>query len=289
MSNWSMRGIQPSGDLSFSFSGVKTSLRYLVEELGPTEVVARLDDLCASYQQAVIDALVRKTAAALDRGGYASLGLSGGVSNNRTLRAALARTAQEKGVAFHAALPQHTGDNAGMIAFAAWCDSAGCVCDDHFDLAIQPAPLVVDAAEGARQRLAVSFENRGNVPLTIDLAGRYPLGEEVALSAERIDPPADGVERLSRIIDQTLGLAPRPALVEVGGVELSMPDGPFALEPGAMLTADVEIALPEDLSPFARLHVVAPVYAADLHIVIVTAAKPATATRRTRRTKGAEG
>src|SRR5208283_284552 len=106
------RGIQPNDDLSFSFSGLKTSLRYLVEKLGPAEVTVRLEDLCASYQQAVIDALVKKTAAALDRGGYASLGLSGGVSNNRTLRAALEKTARERGVTFHAAPPQHTGDNA---------------------------------------------------------------------------------------------------------------------------------------------------------------------------------
>ncbi|HZL45061.1 MAG TPA: tRNA (adenosine(37)-N6)-threonylcarbamoyltransferase complex transferase subunit TsaD, partial [Opitutaceae bacterium] len=132
------RGIQPNGDLSFSFSGLKTSLRYLVEKLGPAEVATRLDDLCASYQQAVIDALVKKTAAALDRGGYASLGLSGGVSNNRGLRTALEKTARERGVAFHAAQPQHTGDNAGMIAFAAWCDPAGCARDDHFGLTIQP-------------------------------------------------------------------------------------------------------------------------------------------------------
>jgi N6-L-threonylcarbamoyladenine synthase len=132
------RGIMPNGDLSFSFSGLKTSLRYLVEKMGTGEVSARLDDLCASYQQAVVDALVKKTAAALDRGGYASLGLSGGVSNNRTLRAAMEKTARERGVAFHAAQPQHTGDNAGMIAFAAWCDAAGCRIDDHFGLTIEP-------------------------------------------------------------------------------------------------------------------------------------------------------
>ena len=132
------RGIQPNGDLSFSFSGLKTSLRYRVEQLGPAEVAARLDDLCASYQQAVIDALAKKTAAGLDRGGYASLGLSGGVSNNRKLRATLESVARERGVAFHAALPQHTGDNAGMIAFAAWCDPAGCVRDEHFGLTIEP-------------------------------------------------------------------------------------------------------------------------------------------------------
>ena len=132
------RGIQPNGDLSFSFSGLKTSLRYRVEQMGKDEVVARLADLCASYQQAVIDALAKKTGVALDRGGYASLGLSGGVSNNRTLRATLESTARERGVTFLPAQPQHTGDNAGMIAFAAWCDPAGCVRDDHFALTIHP-------------------------------------------------------------------------------------------------------------------------------------------------------
>jgi len=132
------RGIQPNGDLSFSFSGLKTSLRYRVEQMGAAEVTARLADLCASYQQAVIDALAKKTGAALNRGGYASLGLSGGVSNNRTLRAAMESMARERGVAFHAAEPQHTGDNAGMIAFAAWRDPAGCVRDEHSGLTIQP-------------------------------------------------------------------------------------------------------------------------------------------------------
>ncbi len=132
------RGIMPNGDLSFSFSGLKTSLRYLVEELAPAEVMKRLDDLCASYQQAVVDALVRKTASALERGRYASLGLSGGVSNNRVLRAALEKTASERGVVFRAAQAQHTGDNAGMIAFAAWCDANGCERDDHFGLTIHP-------------------------------------------------------------------------------------------------------------------------------------------------------
>jgi len=103
--------------------------------MGEAEVTARMDDLCASYQQAVIDALAKKTGAALDRGDYASFGLSGGVSNNRTLRTTLEATARERGVAFHGAQPQHTGDNAGMIAFAAWCDpravSATTIWTDH--------------------------------------------------------------------------------------------------------------------------------------------------------------
>jgi N6-L-threonylcarbamoyladenine synthase len=132
------RGIMPNEDLSFSFSGLKTSLRYLVEKMGPEEVTTRLDDLCASYQQAVIDALVKKASAAFDRGGYASLGLSGGVSNNRTLRTALEKAARQRGAVFRPALSQHTGDNAGMIAFAAWCDPEGCARDDGLRLRIQP-------------------------------------------------------------------------------------------------------------------------------------------------------
>lgn len=132
------RGILPNGDLSFSFSGLKTSLRYLVEKMSTADVTARLDDLCASYQQAVIDALVKKTGAALARGNYASLGVSGGVAANRALRAALETPARERGIPFLAAQPQHTGDNAGMIAFAAWCDSAGCTPDEGHALTIAP-------------------------------------------------------------------------------------------------------------------------------------------------------
>lgn len=116
------RGIGPRSDLGFSFSGLKTSLRYQLEKMTPEEIAARMDDLCASYQQAVVDALVRKTTLALDREVFRSLGLSGGVANNRTLRDALGRLAQTCGVPLLAALPKHTGDNAGMIAFAAWAD-----------------------------------------------------------------------------------------------------------------------------------------------------------------------
>jgi N6-L-threonylcarbamoyladenine synthase len=122
------RGIGPRSELDFSFSGLKTSLRYLLEKMPEAEVRARMADLCASYQQAVVDALVRKTGLALTRGGeaYRSIGLSGGVANNRTLRAALADLASRRQIPFLAAQPLHTGDNAGMIAFAAWADPSSC-------------------------------------------------------------------------------------------------------------------------------------------------------------------
>lgn len=134
------RGIGRRDELDFSFSGVKTSLRYLIEKLSPEEVAARLPDLCASYQQAVIDALTRKTAAALRLGDgrYRSVGLSGGVANNRALRLALERRAHEARVTMLAARPEHTGDNAAMIAFAAWVDPDGTDRVHGLGLPVQP-------------------------------------------------------------------------------------------------------------------------------------------------------
>jgi N6-L-threonylcarbamoyladenine synthase len=133
------RGIGPRSDLDFSFSGVKTSLRYLIEKLPPDEVRAKTPDLCASYQQAVIDALVRKTHFALERDAFKSLGLSGGVANNRTLRTALEAEAKRARVSFFAAQPQHTGDNAGMIAFAAWTDTTGVERNAAMALNVEPS------------------------------------------------------------------------------------------------------------------------------------------------------
>jgi N6-L-threonylcarbamoyladenine synthase len=132
------RGIGPRSDLDFSFSGLKTSLRYQLEKMTPETVAARMDDLCASYQQAVVDALVRKTTLALERGGFRSLGLSGGVANNRTLRAALGRVAAKGGVPLLAAEPKHTGDNAGMIAFASWIDPTVTPVEPRSALGIEP-------------------------------------------------------------------------------------------------------------------------------------------------------
>ena len=116
------RGIGGRGELDFSFSGVKTSLRYQLEKLSPEEIAARMPDLCASYQQAVLDALIHKAGAALAQGEYRSLGLSGGVARNLSLRTALAKTAARWRVPLLAAAPEHCGDNAAMIAFAAWID-----------------------------------------------------------------------------------------------------------------------------------------------------------------------
>ncbi len=135
------RGIGRRDELDFSFSGLKTSLRYSIEKMTPEEVEARRADLCASYQQAVIDALVRKTKAALRQGEgrFRSVGLSGGVANNATLRVALEELARRERVEFLAAKARHTGDNAGMIAFAAWADREGAERNAGMGLGVEPS------------------------------------------------------------------------------------------------------------------------------------------------------
>ena len=81
-----------------------------------------LPDVCASYQGAVINQLCGKTKHILETNSYASLGLSGGVANNKMLGAAMQRLAARYTIPCYIAEPNHTGDNAAMIAFAAWID-----------------------------------------------------------------------------------------------------------------------------------------------------------------------
>jgi N6-L-threonylcarbamoyladenine synthase len=132
------RGIGRRAELDFSFSGLKTSLRYTIERMSPAAVEAGLADLCASYQQAVIDALLRKTRLSLERSEFASVGLSGGVANNRALRAAAEIEAQRARIPLLCAEPRHTGDNAGMIAFAAWVDRQGAERGPGTGLTVKP-------------------------------------------------------------------------------------------------------------------------------------------------------
>lgn len=152
-------------------------------------------------------------------------------------------------------------------------------------LGIRPAPVVIDAAAGSEQRFTVAFENRGNTPLTIDLAGDYPLGEEVPIAPDRIEEAAEG-NPLAAIFDRLVGRTPSPTLVPFGAVKLAMPGGPQVLQPGEARSAEVAASLPKTLSPVARYHLFAPLYAADLHVVVITGAKSPRPANPVRRSKG---
>jgi N6-L-threonylcarbamoyladenine synthase len=97
--------------LDFSFSGLKTALLYATRDLPPAELEARRADLAASYQRAIVRALVGRVREAEAELGGPRLAVVGGVAANSELRAALADAAI-------APLPLTT-DNAAMIASAA--------------------------------------------------------------------------------------------------------------------------------------------------------------------------
>jgi len=99
------------GGLDFSFSGVKTALLYAVRDLAASELEARRADLAASYQRAIVRALVGRTREAARRIGAERIAIVGGVAANSELRAALPE-------AQAAPLPLCT-DNAAMTASAA--------------------------------------------------------------------------------------------------------------------------------------------------------------------------
>jgi N6-L-threonylcarbamoyladenine synthase len=95
----------------FSFSGLKTALLYAVRDLAPGELEARRGDLAASYQRAIVRALVERTHEAQESLGAKQVAVVGGVAANSELRASL-----PDAVAAPLAL---CTDNAAMIASAA--------------------------------------------------------------------------------------------------------------------------------------------------------------------------
>jgi tRNA N6-adenosine threonylcarbamoyltransferase len=97
--------------LDFSFSGLKTALLYAVRNLTPEELEWRRADLAASYQRAIVRALVERTEQAADETGANSIAIVGGVAANSELRDAL-----QGAVAAPLSL---CTDNAAMIASAA--------------------------------------------------------------------------------------------------------------------------------------------------------------------------
>jgi len=132
------------GSENFSFSGLKTAVRYLLPKIDviPSEAkrsrgtplknstsdasgsldFARDDvlrDLCASFQQAIIDVLVTKTIAAAQKYHVDLVTISGGVSCNQELRRRMRDATSRKGIEFKSAEPWLCTDNAAMIAFAA--------------------------------------------------------------------------------------------------------------------------------------------------------------------------
>jgi N6-L-threonylcarbamoyladenine synthase len=112
------RAIVRGSELDFSFSGLKTALLHHVRKHGVPEGRA-LADLCASYQEAIVGALVQKLFRAARTYQFRRVVLAGGVAANSRLRAAVvARAAEYDDVEVFLPAPKLCTDNAAMIAVA---------------------------------------------------------------------------------------------------------------------------------------------------------------------------
>jgi N6-L-threonylcarbamoyladenine synthase len=135
------RSMLDSGDHNFSFSGLKTAVRYRLADFAAEDVAVGLRptreetvairgrlgcaspqltaDFCASFQRAVIEVLVKKTVRAARSCRAKLITLSGGVSCNQALRKAMSEACEQAGLRLLTAAPGLCTDNAAMIAFAA--------------------------------------------------------------------------------------------------------------------------------------------------------------------------
>jgi N6-L-threonylcarbamoyladenine synthase len=103
----------------FSFSGLKTSLLHHVRAQGVPDGQA-LADLCASYQAAIVEVLVRKTRRTARSEGLHYVQICGGVAANSGLRRAMAAAGAEDGFRVYVPPPGRCTDNAAMIAAAGY-------------------------------------------------------------------------------------------------------------------------------------------------------------------------
>lgn len=108
-----------SQDYNFSFSGLKTAVLYTLEkkkQINQQDVA----NICTAFQAATVDILVSKTIKAAQKHGAKSIMLAGGVAANKKLKTNLAKTAKQKKLPFFYPDIKYTGDNAAMIAVAAY-------------------------------------------------------------------------------------------------------------------------------------------------------------------------
>lgn len=115
------RGLLEKDHFDFSFSGLKTSVLYFLRkheaQLEDEQFCA---DVAASFQEAVVDVLVKKTARAAKKYDVKSLLLAGGVSANTLLRARMKELGDDMGVPVHVPEMKYTMDNAAMVGVAGY-------------------------------------------------------------------------------------------------------------------------------------------------------------------------
>ena len=104
----------------FSFSGLKSAVLNYINKARMTGQEICVPDLVASFQNAVVEALVSRAVLAAKEYGYDKLAIAGGVASNSALRAAMEEACAREGLKFYRPSPIYCTDNAAMIGAAAY-------------------------------------------------------------------------------------------------------------------------------------------------------------------------
>jgi N6-L-threonylcarbamoyladenine synthase len=110
-------------ELDFSFSGLKTSILYKIQnnmQKNPKFIEENLEDLCASIQHSIVSILLKKLEKAIKQTGIKELAIAGGVSANSYLRSQLTELAKTKGYSLYITKFEYCTDNAAMIAISGY-------------------------------------------------------------------------------------------------------------------------------------------------------------------------
>ncbi|MBE9535541.1 MAG: tRNA (adenosine(37)-N6)-threonylcarbamoyltransferase complex transferase subunit TsaD [Proteobacteria bacterium] len=110
------RGLLGKAKFNFSFSGMKTAASQYIKKQHEDLIGGMTNDIAASFQEAIVDVLVKKTVAAAEQSDVKSIVISGGVACNSRLRARMAEIAKEAGIKTCFPSPVFCTDNAAMIA-----------------------------------------------------------------------------------------------------------------------------------------------------------------------------
>ncbi len=114
------RPMLSSGDLNFSFSGLKTSFYYFLKKMEEKEKIKNIRELASSFQSAVFDSLVAKLEKAMEKTGISQVLVGGGVANNQTLRRKIRLLVKKHtGLVYFPPYKYLNSDNAAMIGIVA--------------------------------------------------------------------------------------------------------------------------------------------------------------------------
>ena len=110
-----------SGDLDFSFSGLKTAVLYTLQKMTPAQIKKMTPAIASEFQQAVTDVLTAKTVSAAKKYNAKTVILAGGVAANKNLRDHLSLITDHLSLNFLVPPQNLCADNAAMIGLAAFC------------------------------------------------------------------------------------------------------------------------------------------------------------------------